>query len=95
MSKKYQKHTLDIRTSASAHDEQTSKSSQFKDILLHNNTSIHTLNTETEAHWGLFASVILAFLQHNDLSGKQKTRVRKGAICQCAIHRCDGRYIIF
>ena len=35
---------------------------QVKDILLHNITSVHTLNTETEAHWGLFASMKLAFV---------------------------------
>ena len=70
------------------------KSSQVKDILLHNITSVHTLNTETEAYWGLFASVILAFVTYHDLIGKQKKGVSKGAICQCAIPCCGGRHHI-
>ena len=70
------------------------KSSQVKDILLHNITSVHTLNTETEAHWGLFASVILAFVTISWPHWETKTRVSKGAICQCAIPCCDGRHHI-
>ena len=70
------------------------KSSQVKYILLHNITSVHTLNTETEAHWGLFASVILAFVTISWPHWETKTRVSKGAICQCAIPCCDGRHHI-
>ena len=71
-----------------------SSQSQVKDILLHNITSVHTLNTETEAHWGLFASVILAFVTISWPHWETKTRVSKGAICQCAIPCCDGRHHI-
>ena len=69
-------------------------SSQVKDILLHNITSVHTLNTETEAHWGVFASVILAFVTISWPHWETKTRISKGAICQCVIPCCDGRHHI-
>ena len=72
----------------------TFKSSQVKDILLHNIISVHTLNTETEAHWGLFASVILAFVTISWPHWETKKRVSKGAICQCAIPCCGGRHHI-
>ena len=69
-------------------------SSQVKHILLHNITSVHTLNTETEAHWGLFASAILAFVTISWPHWETKKRVSKGAICQCTIPCCGGRHHI-